>query len=251
MAATTDGGDDLVDANGIARADGRAGLRPVAAGAPGHQRQSLASIVMADRELRDRPVACDGNRRPRKEECRAQPVSVEEDETVVAAMTVGIAEWLGTLSYRKGAPAPCNPVRRRRGEGEFDAPASLDPRTRPTGRSLPGTGMMKGTEAVAMTICCRGDGGFPSQHPAGSRGSRCQAHRKARRATGSSASSQAPGRCRRAASCHPRFPPARSGPGALTSRFSSRTAPVETRIRPAMRLSNVDLPQPEWPMIEW
>ena len=43
---------------------------------------------------------------------------------------------------------------------------------------------------------------------------------------------------------------ARSGPGLSTSLFSSSTAPAETLVSPAIRLSKVDLPQPEWPMIE-
>jgi hypothetical protein len=41
-----------------------------------------------------------------------------------------------------------------------------------------------------------------------------------------------------------------SGPGELTSRFSSSTQPLVVPVRPATMLSSVDLPQPEWPMIE-
>ena len=43
---------------------------------------------------------------------------------------------------------------------------------------------------------------------------------------------------------------ARSGPGSFTSLFSSSTAPCVTVVRPATMLSSVDLPQPEWPMME-
>ena len=43
---------------------------------------------------------------------------------------------------------------------------------------------------------------------------------------------------------------ARSGPGSLTSRSSSSTAPVVTVVRPATMFSKVDFPQPEWPMME-
>jgi len=41
---------------------------------------------------------------------------------------------------------------------------------------------------------------------------------------------------------------ARSGPGAAISRLSHSSTPPVGRISPAMRLSSVDLPQPEWPI---
>jgi hypothetical protein len=41
---------------------------------------------------------------------------------------------------------------------------------------------------------------------------------------------------------------ARSGPGAAISRSSQRRTPLVGRVSPAMRLSSVDLPQPDWPI---
>ena len=41
---------------------------------------------------------------------------------------------------------------------------------------------------------------------------------------------------------------ARSGPGAAISRLSQSSTPLVGRVRPAIRLSSVDLPQPEWPI---
>jgi len=43
---------------------------------------------------------------------------------------------------------------------------------------------------------------------------------------------------------------ARSGPGPGISRPSHSSTPVEGRVRPAIRLSSVLLPQPEWPISE-
>ena len=41
---------------------------------------------------------------------------------------------------------------------------------------------------------------------------------------------------------------ARSGPGAEISRLSQISTPLVGSVSPAIRLSSVDLPQPEWPM---
>ena len=41
---------------------------------------------------------------------------------------------------------------------------------------------------------------------------------------------------------------ARSGPGAAISRSSQSSTPLVGRVSPAIRLSSVDLPQPEWPI---
>ena len=41
---------------------------------------------------------------------------------------------------------------------------------------------------------------------------------------------------------------ARSGPGPAISRPAHSSTPCVGRVRPAMRLSRVDLPQPEWPI---
>jgi hypothetical protein len=43
---------------------------------------------------------------------------------------------------------------------------------------------------------------------------------------------------------------ARSGPGPAISRPSQSSTPLVGRLSPAIRLSRVDLPQPEWPISE-
>ena len=43
---------------------------------------------------------------------------------------------------------------------------------------------------------------------------------------------------------------ARSGPGPAISRPSHSSTPLVGSVRPAIRLSSVDLPQPEWPISE-
>jgi hypothetical protein len=125
MAAAAHGGDDLVDADAEARADGGARIRLIGARPAGDEGEALAQIAVLGSQLRDRPVPGDSDRLPGQKEGGEKTPAVKEGEPRFSGLPVDITERLDAVGNGQGLAAPVGPIRRRLVEGEFDAPSAV------------------------------------------------------------------------------------------------------------------------------